>query len=210
MPIYSGRKKGDKMKKKSILKITIYDIIGSIFLAISVDVFAVNANFAPGGITGLGVILNYLFNIPIGLSIIFINIPIVIFTFKKLGKEFFFISIKSIIISSFFIDYLVYLVPTFTGNRLVAAILSGIFSGIGYAIFFNEGSSTGGTDFVIVAIKKWKPKLSFGFLAFVIDGIVIILSVFIFKEIEAFICGMIYTVVTSIVLDLTTKFLERY
>lgn len=198
------------MNKNNILKMIIYDIIGSIFLAISVDVFAVNANFAPGGITGLGVISNYLFNIPIGLAIICINIPIILVTFKKLGKEFFFISIKSMIISSFFIDYVVCHVPAFTGSRLIAAILSGICAGIGYSIFFNEGSSTGGTDFIIVAIKKWKSTLSFGFLAFVIDGIVIILSVFIFKEIETFFYGMVYTIVTSIALDLTTKLIERY
>ena len=121
-----------------------------------------------------------------------------------------FTNIKSMIISSFFIDYVVCHVPAFTGSRLIAAILSGICAGLGYSIFFNEGSSTGGTDFIIVAIKKWKSTLSFGFLAFVIDGIVIILSVFIFKEIETFFYGMVYTIVTSIALDLTTKLIERY
>ena len=48
------------MDKRSILKILILDILGSFFLGVSVDIFAVQANFAPGGVTGLAVILNYL------------------------------------------------------------------------------------------------------------------------------------------------------
>lgn len=198
------------MDKRSILKMLILDILGSFFLGISVDIFAVQANFTPGGVTGLAVILNYLVNMPIGHSIILINIPIILLTYKKLGKEFFLMSIKSVFISAFFIDYIVIFLPVFLGNRLIAAICTGIFAGIGYSLIFNEGSSTGGTDFIIVAIKKIKPNLSFGFLAFLIDVIVIILSVFIFKEIEVFIYGIVYTIVTSISLDLTTNFLEIF
>ena len=198
------------MDKRSILKILILDILGSFFLGVSVDIFAVQANFAPGGVTGLAVILNYLIHIPIGLSTILINIPIILLTYKKLGKEFFLMSIKSVFISAFFIDYIVIFLPVFLGNRLVASVCAGIFAGIGYSLFFNEGSSTGGTDFIIVAIKKIKSNLSFGLLAFIIDVIVIILSVFIFREIEVFLYGIVYTIVTSIALDLTTKIINTF
>lgn len=121
------------------------------------------------GVTGLSVIANYLFKIPIGLSIVLINIPIILFTYKKLGKKFFLLSIKSILICSLFLDYIICFIPVFTGNRLIATIFSGICAGIGYSILFNEQSSTGGTDFIIVALKKWKNNLSFGLLAFIID-----------------------------------------
>lgn len=195
--------------KKRIAVMLIYDILGSLFLGCSIVCFAVQANFAPGGVNGLAVMANYLFHVPIGLATVIINIPIILLTFRKLGKEFFLISVKSMLISSFFIDYVICHFPVYTGGRLAASILAGITAGIGYSLFFNEGSSTGGTDFVIVAVKQDKPDLSFGLLAFFVDGLVITLSVFVFREIWAFVYGLVYTVITSLAIDGTTKILQR-
>lgn len=198
------------LTRHELTKIIVFDLVGSLLLGISVVTFAVNANFAPGGVSGLAVILNFMFKLPIGWMTILINIPIILLTFKKLGLKFFIMSIKSMIIGSLFIDYVIPLLPAYESSRLLAAIFSGICAGIGYSLIFNEDSSTGGTDFIIVAVKRWKPKLSFGFLAFVIDGTIIVLSIFIYKDIWSFVYGMIYTVVTSVALDLTTKAICRF
>ena len=114
-----------------------FDIFGSLFMGISIVCFAVQANFAPGGVNGLAVLSNYLFSVPIGLATVLINIPIILLTFRKLGKEFFFISVKTMLISSLFIDYVLCYFPVYTGNRLAASILSGITSGIGYSLINN-------------------------------------------------------------------------
>ena len=199
-----------RVDKKAVLQIAVYDSVASLLLGISVVVFAVQANFAPGGVSGLGVLLNYLFHLPIGMAIICINVPIILLTFRKLGVRFFVNSVRSVIVSSLFIDYVVCWLPVFTGNRLVASILSGICAGVGYALFFHEESSTGGTDFIMLSIQRWKPHLTLGFLAFVIDSIVIVLAVFVFHDIWAFVYGMVYTVVTSVFLDIGTAILRRY
>lgn len=193
------------MSKNQITKVILYDLIGSLLLGISVVTFAVNADFAPGGVTGLAVILNFIFDLPIGWMTILINIPIILFTFRKLGMKFFLMSMKSMLIGAFFIDYVVCYLPAYEGSRLVAAILSGICAGIGYSLIFNEDSSTGGTDFIIVAVKRWKPQLSFGFLALIIDGGIILVSVFVFRDIWAFVYGMVFTFITSGAMDATTK-----
>ena len=194
---------------KTFLRMLVYDVIGSLLLGMSVMCFAVQANFAPGGVTGLAVLSNYLFHINIGLMTILINIPIILFTFKRLGRNFFLVSMKSVIISSFFVDYVVVHFPMFSGNRYVAAVCAGVLAGIAYSIFFNEGSTTGGTDFIIVAVQRAKPKLSFGMLAFLIDSTVIVLSVFVYKDYQSFILGMIYTLVTSLALDGTTFIMKK-
>ena len=194
--------------KGKIAKMLAYDIIGAVFLGISIVCFTVEADFAPGGVNGLAVISNYLFGLPIGLATILINIPIVLFTYRKLGKEFFIISIKSMLICSFMIDYVVCYFPIYYGSRLMASILAGITSGIGYSLLFNEGSSTGGTDFIIVAIKQKKPDLSFGLLVGIIDSSVVALSIPVFHDIWSFVYGMIYTVICSLALDATTKVLK--
>ena len=185
------------------------DIAASFLLGVSIVVFAVQANFAPGGVSGIAVILNYLFKTPIGLATVLINVPIILATFRNLGPAFFFHSVKTTLINSLFIDYVVIYLPAYTGSRLIAAVLSGVFAGAAYSLVFNMGSSTGGTDFIMAAIRRVRPQLSFGFLAFVIDGVVIIASVFVFGEAQAFIYGAVYTVVTSLSLDATTWCLKQ-
>lgn len=189
---------------KKMIFMMIYDLIGSVFIGVSIVCFAVASDFAPGGVNGIAVMANYLANIPIGFATILINIPIILFTFRSLGKMFFLYSVKTMLISSLFIDYVLCYLPVYNGSRLFASILAGITAGIGYSLIFNEGSSTGGTDFIIAAIKKKMPKMTFGLLAFVIDGIIVLFSIFVFKEALAFIYGMIYTVITSVALDLCT------
>ncbi len=196
--------------RNELCKIILFDLIGSMLIGISVVTFAVNANFAPGGVTGLAVILNFLFHLPIGWMTVLINVPIILFTYKKLGLKFFIVSIKTMLIGSLIIDYVAPLIPAYEGSRLLASVFSGICAGIGYSLIFNEDSSTGGTDFIIVAIKRAKPKFSFGLLALLIDGSIIIISVFIYRDIGAFVYGMIYTVVTSAAIDLTTKIIVKY
>ena len=192
------------MNKKGIIKMLIVDIIAAIFLGISIDTFIVNANFAPGGVTGLSVIANYLFNVPIGLAILLFNIPIVLLTYNRLGKKFFIVSAITMIICSLFIDYVTILLPAYTGNEIISVLFAGLFAGIGYSILFNNDSSTGGTDFIVVAIKKAKDDLSFGTLVFILDGLIVLLSSFIFKDILAFLYGILYTIITSISMDMTT------
>ena len=186
-----------------------FDTAGSLFLGVSIVCFAAEANFAPGGINGLAVMANYLSGIPIGFAAVLINLPIILLTFRRLGKGFFLVSVKSMLISSFFIDYVVHYFPVYTGSRLLASVFAGITAGIGYSLFFNEGSSTGGTDFIIVAIRQKRPALSFGLLAFFIDGVVILLSVFVFCEMLTFVYGMVYTLITSLAIDATTRLLQQ-
>ena len=192
------------MNAKRIAQILLYDLAASMLLGVSIVIFAVSANFAPGGVSGVAVIFNYLFGAPIGLATVLINIPIVLLTFRRLGPAFFLHSVKTVLLNALFADYVVVHLPPYTGSRLIAAILSGVFAGMAYSLVFNMGSSTGGTDFIMAAIRKVKPELSFGMLAFVIDGLVIIASVFVFGEIESFLYGAVYTVVTSLSLDATT------
>ena len=197
------------MDKKRIAMILLYDVIASFLLGVSIVVYAVKANFAPGGVSGLAVIFNYLFSWPIGLVTVIINVPIVLMTFKKLGPAFFICSVKSVLINALFIDYVVPCIPAYEGSRLIAAILSGLFAGVSYSMLFNIGSSTGGTDFIIAAIQRTNPKLSCGMLAFAIDSMVILASAFVFGEVQAVVYGAVYTVVTSVSLDATTAVMKR-
>lgn len=197
-----------KMKKlnfkninfKSLLVELLADCVGAFFIAASIYVFAKNANFAPGGINGASVIINHISSWPIGMVSLFLNIPIIILSYKFLGMKFLLKSLKTMLISAAFMDYVAPLLPAYTGNQLLAALFAGGLAGIGYALIYIQGSSTGGSDFILLTIKKLIPHISLGQITQLIDGSIIIVGGFIFG-IDAVLYGIIYTVVSSVIMD---------
>ena len=180
---------------------TVYDVVGSILFAIGVYTFAKSADFAPGGVSGLALICNYLWDLPIGTMTLIINIPIIIISYKVVGRKFLLKSFKTMVISTLFLDLVFPLTPLYTGNSFLAAIFSGVFMGAGLALIYMRGSSTGGTDFLIVTIKKLKPHFSMGQVTLMTDLVVIVLGGFVFGNIDAVLYGVISTYAASVIID---------
>ncbi|MEW8992832.1 YitT family protein [Clostridium sp.] len=193
-----------KIEKQKIYDFTIdtfYDIIGSILYAAGIYTFALSANFAPGGISGLSIIINHFTKIPIGTCSLLLNIPIIIISYKVLGKWFLVKSLKTMVISAFFMDMVFPLFPIYSGNTLLAAVFAGVLSGAGLALIYMRNSSTGGTDFLILSVRKKTPHLSIGQITIAIDGCVILLGGVVFGTIDAVLLGIIMTIVTSTIID---------
>lgn len=178
----------------------VVDCIGAFFIAISVYVFAKNANFAPGGVNGASVIINHLSNLPIGTISLILNVPIILLSYKFLGVKFLIKSLKTMVICAIFMDYVVTFIPAYKGNELLAAMFAGGLGGIGYALIYMQSSSTGGSDFIIMTAKKLMPHKSIGQITQAIDGSVIIVGGFIFG-INAVLYGIVCTIVSSVVVD---------
>lgn len=179
----------------------LWELGGSILIAIGIYNFAVQAAFPMTGFSGISIILYQLFNIPIGLSTILMNIPLAAICYKLLGRKFFISSLRCMFISSVVIDYLAPLFPVYTGSRLLAALCTGIFAGAGYALIYTRNSSTGGSDFIIMAVKALKPHLSVGKIAFCSDIGIILLGGILFKDVDGIIYGMIVNYIIAIVAD---------
>lgn len=180
----------------------IVDIAASMLIAVGIYNFALNASFPVAGFSGIAIILYHLFGLPVGAGTILLNVPVAIFCYKFLGRTFFLKSIKTMIISSVFMDYIAPLFPVYDGDRLLAALCMGVLSGAGYAVVFMRSSSTGGQDFISMAIKKVKPHISLGIITFVLDTTTIVMgSLIVFKDIDGFIYGIIVTYLMAIVMD---------
>lgn len=190
-----------KNKLQELIVQLLWELVGSIFIAIGIYNFAVQAEFPMTGFSGISIILYQLFNVPIGLSTILLNIPVAIICYKLLGKKFFISSIRCMIISSVIIDYIAPLFPVYEGSRLLAALCTGIFGGIGYALIYCRNSSTGGSDFIIMAVKALRPHLSIGNIAFCSDIGIILIGGIIFKDVDGIIYGMIVNYIFAIVTD---------
>ncbi len=189
---------GWKVAAKDVL----HDVIGSFLYAIGISFFAAKADFAPGGITGIAMIIHhYLPDLGIGFMSLVINIPVAIICYRLLGRVFFFKSVKSMLISALFLDVIVPHLGFYQDNPLLAALFAGALSGIGLAIIYMPGSSTGGTDFVIMSIRKLKPHLSIGSISLIVDGIVILLGWPVFGDINAVLYGVLMTIVSTTIID---------
>ena len=191
-----------KMNWKELMIDVLVDIVAGMIIAIGIYNFALNANFPVAGFSGIAIILYHLFGIPVGAGTILLNIPVSILCYKFLGKKFFFVSVKTTIISSLLMDYVAPLLPVYNGSRLLAALCMGVLCGIGYAMIFMRGSSTGGQDFISVSIKQVKPHMTLGVITFVLDITTIILgTVIVFKDVDGLIYGVIVTYLIATVMD---------
>ena len=193
------------MKKQTQLRALanqlLWELVGSIFVAIGIYNFAVQAKFPMTGFSGISIILYRLVHIPIGFSTILLNIPVAILCYRLLGKKFFISSVRCMILSSIIIDYVAPLFPVYTGSRLLAALCTGVFGGIGYALIYAKNSSTGGSDFIIMAVKALRPHLSLGRIAFWSDVGIILVGGILFQDVDGIIYGMIVNYIFSIVVD---------
>ncbi|MGL6221364.1 MAG: YitT family protein [Lacrimispora sphenoides] len=177
------------------------DLAGAILFNIGIYNFAVNAEFAPVGVSGIALILRYLFGLPMGITSIVLNIPIVLVSYRLLGRGFLLRSMKSMIIFALVLDYVVPYLPVYQGNPLYASACTGIFSGLGLTIVYLRNCSTGGTDFLVMAIRKIFPHLTIGQISLVVDAVVIIAGGMVFRNLDAVILGMLSTIVTTMVID---------
>ncbi|MGI5976514.1 MAG: YitT family protein [Candidatus Limivicinus sp.] len=190
-----------KNTTKTFLKETAVEILGSFLIAIGIYNFAVASKFPMTGFSGIALILYRLFELPIGLTTIVLNIPVAILCYKLLGRGFLLRSVRCIIISSLMIDYLAPLLPVYTGNRMISALCTGFFAGLGYAIIYAENSSTGGTDFIVMAVKAVKPYLPLGNIVFLSDLGIVLLGGIIFKDVDGIVYGLIIDFLFAVVVD---------
>ena len=173
----------NKKEKYLNIKETIGTIIATLIMAIGTSLFLLPNQLSSGGFAGIGTILYYFLKIPMGITMLILNIPFFLISKLRLGKEFFVKSLIGTISFSIFVDILDK-IPPLTNDRFLACIYGGIIIGIGTAIILKNNSSTGGSDLISYLIKSYNPKLRVGTILVIIDTIIVILNMIFFKEIE--------------------------
>ena len=158
-------------------------ILGAFIMAIAVSLFLLPNELSSGGFSGIATILYYLFNFPVGTTIIILNVPLFIFATLKIGKRFLLKSLLGTISLSIFIDILEKLTPI-THDKILACVYGGILTGLGTALILRAHSSTGGSDLAGNIIKEYKPMARTGNLIMIIDAAIVILNVIFLKKVE--------------------------
>ena len=179
------------------------ELAGCVLFAVSVLCFTAPNHIAPGGVTGVATLVNYLWQLPIGTVTFLINLPLLAAGWKFLGRTFIQRTFVTLVMFSTMMDLATPLLPTYVGDPILAALFGGVCSGIGLALIFMRGSTTGGTDIACRLIQLRFPHLSVGKLFLIFDGIVLLLSAIVYQNIETLLYGMITIFTSSQVLDKT-------
>ncbi len=180
----------------------LYYTVGSFLFAVSVNCFSAPNHLAPGGITGIATVVHYLLpSVPIGGGIFLLNIPLLLTAWLKIGHAFTVRTLVCTVLSTVVMDTLAPVLPVYTGDLFLVAVMGGVLSGLGLGLIFLRGGSTGGTEIVARLLEHKFPYVSVGKLLLTVDAVVIVLSAFVFQNAESAMYAAVLVFVTSVLVD---------
>ena len=198
-----------KQKALSLLVDNLFWLVGCVSYSAGVTIFAVPNNIAQSGMTGVAIIINYLFDTPIGITNFALNIPLFILAWIFIGKKFTLKTLWVTTILSLVMDGMTTLInrgiiPTYEGDTLLACIFCGALCGFGLSMAFLRDSTTGGTDIIMRLFKLILPHYSMGKLIMIFDAMVVVAAAIVFKSAESALYAAILIFVSSKVVDYVT------
>lgn len=174
--------------------------VASFIYAVAVSLFLDPNSLAPGGVTGIAIILNRLSGLETGTWVLLINIPIIILGMWKFGLHFILSTLYCTAATSFFINLLAAF-GVATEDRFLAALVGGALMAVGIGLVFKAGATTGGTDIIVKLLRLRFPHLKTGSLFLITDAIIVTVSAFVFKDLDVALYAGVVVFVNSTLLD---------
>lgn len=175
--------------------------IGTILMALGIELFLVPNQLSTGGFSGIATIIYYMAKIPVGTTVFLLNIPLFFIAYFKVGKKFFAKAILGTFFLSIFLNIFQGMKPI-TEDRFLAFLYGSIIVGIGTAIILKANGSTGGTDLLANVIRAYKPHYKTGTLIVICDTIIVIANTIFFKDIEVGLYSTLAIYVMGKILDI--------
>jgi uncharacterized membrane-anchored protein YitT (DUF2179 family) len=185
-----------------MLKKMTITIIGSMFLAIGINVFLVPHHLLDGGIIGISLIVKYIWHVKVGLTIVLLSIPLYIMAWFYY-RPFFYNSLHGLLFSSLMIDIFSVLRGVIMLDPMISSIIGGVLVGIGIGIMLREETSTGGTDLLaqfIARMTNW----NVGIIIFMMDTFIIAIGSFIIDS-----TSFLYSLVVVTIVGIATTMLTQ-
>lgn len=167
-------------------------LLGCASVAAGLVLFTIPNNIAPGGVSGLATALAYISPITVGIWTLLLNIPLIVLSWWRLGLRPLIKTVLATLLLSLLIDIFTLILPPYTNNILLASVLGGVLCGVGMGMIFVRGATTGGTDLISLLLNRVFPNVSVGSLLLVVDAMVVLFAVFVFRDIEV----ALYSIVT--------------
>lgn len=174
--------------------------VASLIYAAAVSLFLDPNSLAPGGVTGIAIILNRLTSLETGTLMLLINMPILAIGTWKFGWRFILSTMYCTALTSLFTNYLTPYGPV-TADPLLAALVGGVLMAVSLGIVFKAGATTGGTDIIVKLLRLRFPHLKTGSLFLITDALIVAISAFVFQNIDVALYAGLVVVVNSLLLD---------
>lgn len=189
-------------KTGQYLKNSFYLLFGSSFIALSVVLFFLPNSITTGGTPGMAILLHHLTGFSIGSMIIAINVPLLIWGGKYLGKVFAIKTIIAIVLISFFIDLFanLFTFEPLTSNILLASIFGGLIIGLGVGFIIKANASAGGST-IIARIVSANSHIKAAQVILYIDILIVVSSIYVFKDFEKALWSIMSIYVTAKAID---------
>lgn len=194
--IQSGESKSLGRRVQDYLIIT----LASAIYAVAVSLFLDPNSLAPGGVTGISIIMNRITGLETGTWMFAINIPILILGAWKFGLKFILSTLYCTWVTSCFTNFLMPF-GAVTSDPLLATLAGGALMAVGLGLIFKAGATSGGTDIIIKIIRLKIPHLKTGVLFLVTDAAIVTASAFVFKNVDTALYAGIVVLVNSLLLD---------
>ncbi len=188
-----------KSVKRRILDYVIITIAAFLY-SVAVSFFLDPNSLAPGGVTGIAIILNRLTGLATGTWLLIINIPILAIGTWKFGLRFIMSTMYCTAMTSLFVNLLAP-IGAVTADPFLAALVGGSLMAVGLGLVFKAGATTGGTDIIVKLLRLKFPHLKTGSLFLITDAIIVTMSAFVFKNIDVALYAGVVVVINSVLLD---------
>lgn len=155
-----------------------------------------------GGFTGVAQIINFFIpQIPIGMAIIVLNLPLFVLSWTKVGRHWLYATLYATLVSSGMIDLLAGLYTFRPMEPMLAAVYGGVIVGLGCGLMMRYSATTGGTELAARLLKLKLPGLSIGTLCLAIDAVVVISYAAVFRDLTQALYAMVALFIISKVMD---------
>ncbi len=172
----------------------------AVIYAVAISLFLDPNNIAPGGVTGISILVNRFTAIPTGTMNLLINIPIVLLGLWKFGWRFICSTMYVLALITVFINALASY-GAMTDDLLIAAVIGGALIGAALALVFMAGATTGGIDIIVKVVRTKRKHIKTNILFLLFDSMVILASWIVFRDLTVAFYAGIAVVTDSIVMD---------
>ena len=192
---------------KKTLKNFLLITLGCVLYSVGFILFISPNHLAPGGVTGISVILSKFIPLGEGTLILLMNIPLLIIGLWKFGRSFLVQTVYATVVSALMMEGMAYIVSAApvdlipTADPLLAGIAGGVVVGSGMGLIFRCGGTTGGTDVVVKLMRLRFPHIRTGKMFILFDAMVVTASAIVFRNVEIALYAAITLVVTSLSID---------
>ncbi len=187
------------MKKKIVRNYAMITLM-ALLNAAAISLFIDPHNLAPGGVTGIAVIISRVLSVETGTLIFALNVPILLFAIWQFGLHFAVSTIYATVLISVFTNLLAPFGPA-TDDILLAVLAGGVLYAVSIGLIMKAGATTGGMDIIVKWLRVKLPYLKTGVLFFITDAIIISVSGIVFRNLDVALYAGIIAVVNSVVLD---------